>query len=324
MILAHSLDELNLAKSWLTIGVFDGVHRGHQQIIQQLTAGAHGAGAAAVVVTFWPHPASVLTDREVKCLTMPDERSALLGALGVDVVIAQTFDRELANTSAPDFVGRLKQHLGFDHLLIGYDFALGKGREGDAARLAQLGMSLGYETNVIPALSDESGVISSTEIRKLVAIGDVAVAGTLLILGNCCAYALYLVVSKPVVERLSPARVISLMFGIGVFLMLPISLSSLLHEPWQSIPRAAWISLLLVIAGPTVIAYLLNAWTLRHADSSVVAAYIYVQPVLTTIMAWLVLHETIRPVVGVAALMIFAGVGLAGRSVNTEPPTPVT
>ncbi len=183
MILAHSLEELNLEKSWLTIGVFDGVHRGHQQIIQKLVAGAHAAGEAAVVVTFWPHPGTVLTGHEVKCLTMPDERSALLGALGVDVVVAQAFSRELANTSAADFVERMKKHLGFDHLLIGYDFALGKGREGNAARLAQMGKSLGYETDVIPALSDESGVISSTEIRKLVATGDVADAGALL--GHC-------------------------------------------------------------------------------------------------------------------------------------------
>ena len=183
MILSHSLEELNLPNSWLTIGVFDGVHRGHQQIIQQLTSGAHAAHLPAVVLTFWPHPATVLTSHEVKCLTMPDERSALLEALGLDVVIAQTFNRDLANTPAQVFVERLKQHLGFDHLLIGYDFALGKGREGNAARLTELGKTFGYETDVIPALSDESGVISSTEIRKLVATGDVAVAATLL--GHC-------------------------------------------------------------------------------------------------------------------------------------------
>ena len=151
-----------------------------------------------------------------------------------------------------------------------------------------------------------------------------AVAGTLLILGTCCAYAVYLVVSKPVVERLSPARVMAAMFGIGVFLLLPLCAPSLLREPWHAIPRAAWISLLAVILGPTVVAYLLNAWTLRHAESSVVAAYIYVQPVLTTVMAWLVLHETIRPIVAVAALMIFSGVALAGRRSNTEAPQPVT
>ena len=76
----------------------------------------------------------------------------------------------------PDFVARLKKHLGLQHLLIGYDFALGKGRQGDAARLIEMGTELGYEVEVIPALADESGVISSTEIRKLVAIGNVAEA----------------------------------------------------------------------------------------------------------------------------------------------------
>lgn len=146
-----------------------------------------------------------------------------------------------------------------------------------------------------------------------------ALAGTLLLLGNCTAYALYLVLSKPVMERLPPARVISAMFAIGAVLMLPISVSSLLHEPWSTIPRGAWLSLLGVIIGPTVIAYLLNAWTLRHAESSLVAAYTYVQPVLTTVLAWVFLHETIRPVVAVAGLMIFGGVALAGRARGPIP-----
>ena len=180
MIQAHSIEDVNLKNSWLTIGVFDGVHRGHQQIIRRLTSGAQAAHAQAVVLTFWPHPATVLGNQHVKCLTTPDERVELLSALGVDVVIAQTFDTTLANTSAPKFVSRLKEHLGLEHLLIGYDFALGKGRQGDAARLTEMGTELGYAVEVMPALSDESGVISSTEIRKLVAIGNVAEAALLL------------------------------------------------------------------------------------------------------------------------------------------------
>jgi riboflavin kinase / FMN adenylyltransferase len=183
MISAYSYQELHLQNSWLTIGVFDGVHRGHQQIIRKLTAGAHAAGTRAVVLTFWPHPATVLGNRDFKCLTMPDERIQLLSALDVDVAVVQTFDASLANTSAADFVAQLKQHLGFERLLIGYDFALGKGREGDAARLASMGTQLGYTVDVIPALGDESGVISSTEIRKLVSTGNVAGAGGLL--GHC-------------------------------------------------------------------------------------------------------------------------------------------
>ena len=147
-----------------------------------------------------------------------------------------------------------------------------------------------------------------------------AVAGTLLIIGNCMAYAVYLVVSKPVVSRLSPTRVIARMFAIGAVLILPIALPSLLRQEWRSIPSSAWLGLLVVIAGPTVGAYVINAWTLKYAEASVVAAYSYLQPVLTTIMAWAFLHERIRPIVAVAGLMIFGGVGLASskRGRRTE------
>jgi len=86
----------------------------------------------------------------------------------------------VSGMSAHEFMVRLKEHLGLDHLLIGYDFALGKNREGNAQRLAELGWELGYSVQVIDALSDESGVISSTEIRKLISLGSVEAAATLL------------------------------------------------------------------------------------------------------------------------------------------------
>ncbi len=176
----RSLERVTLQNSWLTVGVFDGVHRGHQQIIRKLLAGAHGSDAPAVVLTFDPHPASVLGGREIQCLTLPDERADLLGQLGVDVVITQPFTRELSSITAYDFMSWLKSQLGLQHLLIGYDFALGKGREGNAARLTEIGSELGYTVEVVPALSDASGVISSTEIRKLIEVGNVAEAGRLL------------------------------------------------------------------------------------------------------------------------------------------------
>ena len=146
-----------------------------------------------------------------------------------------------------------------------------------------------------------------------------ALAGALLITGNCIAYAIYLVVSKPAMSRLSPARVISRMFSVGAVLMLPIALPALMREEWRAIPRGAWIGLAVVIAGPTVVAYVLNAWTLRHAESSLVAAYTYVQPVLTAFLAWLFLHERIRGVVAVAAVLIFTGVALAGKRQVAQP-----
>jgi riboflavin kinase/FMN adenylyltransferase len=176
----RSLEEVNLENSWLTVGVFDGVHRGHQQIIKKLTTGAHANGAPAVVLTFHPHPTSALSGREIKCLTLPDERADLLAQLGVDVVITQHFTRELSHVTAYDFMAWLNRQLELKHLLVGYDFALGKGREGNATRLAEIGVELGYHVEVVPALDDENGVISSTEIRKLIEVGNVAEAERLL------------------------------------------------------------------------------------------------------------------------------------------------
>lgn len=176
----RSLEDANLQSSWLTIGVFDGVHRGHQQIIKKMTAGAHENGVPAVVLTFEPHPASVLTEHKIRCLTLPDERASLLGQLDVDVVITERFTRDLAAVTAYDFMSRLRRRIGLQNLLIGYDFALGRGREGNAARLTEIGRELGYTVEVVSALSDESGVISSTEIRKLIATGNVTEAARLL------------------------------------------------------------------------------------------------------------------------------------------------
>jgi riboflavin kinase/FMN adenylyltransferase len=176
----RSFEEVNLQNAWLTVGVFDGVHRGHQEIIKKLTTGAHADDAPAVVLTFDPHPASVLSGHEIKCLTLPEERADLLGTLGVDVVITEQFTRELSTVTAYDFMSRLTRQLGLRHLLIGYDFALGKGREGNATRLTEIGSELGYAVEVVSALSDESGVISSTEIRKLIEVGNVAEAARLL------------------------------------------------------------------------------------------------------------------------------------------------
>ena len=176
----HSLETATFQNSWLTIGVFDGVHRGHREIIQKLVNDAHAHHAPAVVLTFDPHPATVLTGREIRCLTTPDERADLLAAIGVDVVITQRFTPNLSTATALEYMTTLKKSLGLSHLLIGYDFALGKGREGNAARLTEIGLELNYSVEVVSALSDESGVISSTEIRKLISTGNISEASKLL------------------------------------------------------------------------------------------------------------------------------------------------
>ena len=180
MLHYRSLEEVTLPGSWLSVGVFDGVHRGHQQIIQKLVAGAHAGGLPAVVLTFDPHPAKVFGRGDIKLLTLPGERARLLGEHGVDVVITQSFNMDLANITAFDFMKRLKTRLGLEQLVLGYDSTLGKDREGNAARLTEIGLELGYGVETVSALGDESGVVSSTEIRKLVTVGKVREAASLM------------------------------------------------------------------------------------------------------------------------------------------------
>lgn len=184
----HSLEEVSVHRTafgavknaWLTIGVFDGVHLGHRKIIHKLTTEAHAENSPAIVLTFDPHPSSVLTGRDIKYLTTPNERANLLESLGVDIVIIQRFTRDLSTATTQEYMSHLKQTLDLKHLLIGYDFALGKGREGNATRLSEIGKELNYTVEVVHALSDGMGVISSTEIRKLVTIGNVSEAAKLL------------------------------------------------------------------------------------------------------------------------------------------------
>jgi drug/metabolite transporter (DMT)-like permease len=164
------------------------------------------------------------------------------------------------------------------------------------------------------------GGIALAAAGALVVVGGEGFAGTmkslvgdLLIIGNSLAYALYLVFSKPAMARLSARRVIARMFAVGTVVMLPIAAWPMMHESWSAIPSRAWLALGLVIVGPTVAAYLMNAWALKYADSSVVAAYTYLQPVFTIFLAAIFLHEQIRPIVILAAAMIFAGVYISGR-----------
>jgi drug/metabolite transporter (DMT)-like permease len=141
-----------------------------------------------------------------------------------------------------------------------------------------------------------------------------SLVGDLLILGNSLSFALYLVLSKPMMAHLPARRVVGRMFAIAAFVMVPIAAWPMAAEQWSAIPKGAWIALVLVILGPTVAAYLLNAWALTHAESSLVAAYSYLQPVIATILAAIYLGERIRPVAIVAGALIFTGVYVSGSA----------
>ncbi len=160
--------------TWLTIGSFDGVHRGHQELIRRLVSGAHAEGEPAVVVTFYPHPSVVLKGiRGPFYLTSPAERAAILSDLGVDGVVTLEFNLEMAALSARDFMGRLKDGLNIHHLWVGNNFALGRGREGDVKALTDLGGELGYQVDIISPVQVGDQLISSTQIRAWLAEGAV-------------------------------------------------------------------------------------------------------------------------------------------------------
>lgn len=176
-----SLEDVQLKNTWLTIGSFDGVHLGHQEIVRRLTTGAQQFGSPAVVLTFFPHPAIVLGKRnDHRYLTTPEERAALLVELGVDVVITHPFDLQLAATSAMAFMEKLVAQLRISHLLVGHDFALGKNREGDVVKLRQLGEQLGYTLDVVPPFKIGEQLVSSSRVRKVLNAGDVTQAAVLL------------------------------------------------------------------------------------------------------------------------------------------------
>lgn len=176
-----SLRDASLVHAWLTIGSFDGVHLGHQALIRQLVNRAHAVGSPAVVVTFHPHPAVVLRGKtEDLYLTLPEERVKLFEWLGVDVVIVEPFTRELSQTSAFEFVTRLKAHLGLQYLMIGHDFALGRGREGNFSVLSALGRKLGFDVEEVGVIEIDGEVISSSRIRAFLEIGDVREAARFL------------------------------------------------------------------------------------------------------------------------------------------------
>ena len=165
----------------LTIGAYDGLHLGHQELLQRLMRRAHETERYSAVVTFDPLPRAVLApESNAVCLTSIEDKVRLLSEWGLDVLAILPFTEELARTSARGFVQMLHQHLHMTELWIGWDFALGYRREGDATALERLGRELGYQLHVIQPVRDGEAVISSTQIRHLLSEGRVAEAAEML------------------------------------------------------------------------------------------------------------------------------------------------
>jgi riboflavin kinase/FMN adenylyltransferase len=185
-IVVRSLAELRSTtpkNSAVTLGVFDGVHLGHREIIRELLrAGNRKSVDGCYLITFDPHPVVVTHSRMTPpMLTTIDERLALLSGFDLDGIVVLEFNRELADLDYRSFINNyLLKPFDMKVLVLGYDCYFGKNREGSPEKAAEAGGRLGYETTVVPALRRGDAVVSSTKIRNALMEGDVAGANELL------------------------------------------------------------------------------------------------------------------------------------------------
>jgi riboflavin kinase/FMN adenylyltransferase len=181
MRIFRSLDDVQRDNSCiLTTGTYDGVHLGHQSIIKALHNSVSQDNECVTIVTFEPHPQFVIKSpkrNSLKVLTTIDEKISILRDLKVDRLIVVPFDEKFAQLSSQEFIENiLVKRIGFKKIIIGYDHAFGKNRQGNYEILDQLGKKYNYSIIVLPAFSLNGVIISSTKIRKLLSIGDVELA----------------------------------------------------------------------------------------------------------------------------------------------------
>ena len=160
----------------LAIGMFDGVHLGHQSVIEAAIHSARRSGGLAGVLTFAPHPSVLFRPASPTLLLMPPAaKRAVLARLGVDVLIEQNFTREYAAIAAEDFVPQLRRHLPhLAALYVGENWRFGRGRAGDVALLVAEATKAGLSVYSAPRLNHNGAPISSSRIRELLAAGDIA------------------------------------------------------------------------------------------------------------------------------------------------------
>jgi riboflavin kinase / FMN adenylyltransferase len=167
--------EGKLANAVVTIGNFDGVHLGHREIFRRVRESARKSGGVSVVITFVPHPLKLLPSRKnLRLITNYAEKEALIDASGIDYLVIIPFTEEFAGISATDFVSQiLIDQIGMRRLVIGYDYAFGRNREGNVQLLRHLGELLGFAVEVLEPIGSRGVVYSSSRIRSMIGEGNV-------------------------------------------------------------------------------------------------------------------------------------------------------
>jgi riboflavin kinase/FMN adenylyltransferase len=181
MHLHFGLPEPRLGPTALAIGSFDGVHLGHQAVLERLVTVARARELAPAWITFDPHPRCVLDPANCPAqITTLDERLALARPLGLEHAIVLAFNRQLAALSAEEFMTRLLAAVELRCLVVGYDFAFGRGRAGTVSWLREHSRDHGFTVEVVPALQVGSEEVHSSEVRRLLTLGEVEAARRLL------------------------------------------------------------------------------------------------------------------------------------------------
>jgi len=157
----------------VTLGTFDGVHRGHQAVLAEVTRRARSSKLASVLVTFEPHPLAVVNPPAApKLLTLPDEKELVVAAAGIERFVLMPFTPAVAQLDAAAFVRRLCDEYAMRELVMGYDHGFGRGRAGDATLVQRLAQTQNFAVAVVDAVRDDGQPISSSVIRSGVAHGD--------------------------------------------------------------------------------------------------------------------------------------------------------
>jgi len=182
MLLTHGASDTSLPPVALTIGNFDGIHRGHQAMLERLVAESQKRDLVSCVLTFEPHPREFFTPRSAPTrLASLREKLELLAARGIERVHVERFTRSFAALEAGAFVERvLAKRLKVRWLLIGEDFRFGAKRAGDTALLKDLADRHGYEVEIMPAVTRTGVRVSSSAVRAALASGDLVLAEALL------------------------------------------------------------------------------------------------------------------------------------------------
>lgn len=171
-----------IRKAVVTIGNFDGCHRGHQEIFRRTRAHAARIGGTSVVLTFHPHPASVVKGITPQLIFTLDEKVRAVEALGMDCLVVAPFTRDFAETQPEFFVkDTIVRRINASGLVVGHDFSFGKKALGDIPFLKRMGSKMGFFVECVEPVSVDGQVISSTYIRKLIQAGDVGAAARVML-----------------------------------------------------------------------------------------------------------------------------------------------